>query len=207
MNSTKQTILEKAKILFNETGYQSTTLRQIALELGMSQGNLNYHFKTKQDLLEALYDELVAKMNEQVGSLTKQFSILASLYEQSLRVGFVFYEYRFFLRDIYLILRENEKIRTHYIDLQKERKQQFMHLFELMIQSDTLRKEEFELEYERLYERLIVFGDNWINTAELFYPIGTDSIRYYLDLMFELFYPYLTGAGKQEFMKIFKKTV
>lgn len=202
MANTKQNILDKSKELFNLNGIQATTLRQIALALNMSQGNLNYHFKTKQDIVEALYFELVQKMDAEMASMTLQFSALTILYHSAENSMRIFYQYRFLMRDMYLILRESEKIKTHYVHLQEGRKKQFRNLFEFMIQKEVLRREEFLNEYDRLYERMNILGDNWINAFELFKTDQNDPIKYYQNLLFEMIYPYLTVEGKKQFMEL-----
>lgn len=203
MNSTRQKILDQSKELFNSNGTQATTLRQVALELGISQGNLNYHFKLKQDILEALYFELVQKINIQMASLTQQFSELFALYQSSEMSMRIFYEYRFLIRDLYLIFRESDKIKSHYIELQELRKQQFRGLFNLMIDKKVIRKEEFLNEYDRLYERMNILGDNWINTFELFKLNQADPVHYYQSLLFETIYPYLTDSGKKQYKVLY----
>ena len=45
--STADRIADTALRLFNRKGYASTTLTEIAAEVGISQGNLTYHFPTK----------------------------------------------------------------------------------------------------------------------------------------------------------------
>ena len=49
--STPDRILEASRRLFNEKGYAATSLSEIAAEVGISQGNLNYHFPAKSDLV------------------------------------------------------------------------------------------------------------------------------------------------------------
>ena len=63
MNATKQKILMKSLELFNTSGISKTSLRTISDEVGISVGNLQYHFKKREDIIEALYFQLVAKMN------------------------------------------------------------------------------------------------------------------------------------------------
>ncbi|MEQ8303906.1 MAG: TetR/AcrR family transcriptional regulator [Cyclobacteriaceae bacterium] len=203
MNNTRQIILDKAKDLFNSNGIQTTTLRQIALALNISQGNLNYHFKAKQDITEALYFELVHKMDAEMDSLTQQFSLLSTLYQSAEKTIRIFYQYRFLMRDMYLIFRESEKIKSHYINLQQIRRTQFNTLFSAMLEHKILRQEEFANEYARLYERLNILGDNWINAFELFKIDQDDPIRYYHNLLFETIYPYLTDTGKNQFAEIY----
>ena len=54
--STADRIAEAALRLFNQKGYPSTTLTEIAADVGISQGNLTYHFPTKLDLALHLSD-------------------------------------------------------------------------------------------------------------------------------------------------------
>lgn len=52
--STKQDIITCARRLFEQHGYNGVSMRDIARELGISVGNLTYHFKKKENLLEAM---------------------------------------------------------------------------------------------------------------------------------------------------------
>jgi AcrR family transcriptional regulator len=51
---TKDRIIETALALFNRHGYGAVTTAMLAAECGIAEGNLWYHFKTKQALLETL---------------------------------------------------------------------------------------------------------------------------------------------------------
>lgn len=57
MGCTRDTILETARSLFNAQGYGHVTLRGVAGALGISVGNLTYHFPKKEDLLRALMEQ------------------------------------------------------------------------------------------------------------------------------------------------------
>lgn len=54
---TRDRIVEGARLLFNEQGYGAVTTAALAAHLGMAEGNLWYHFKTKRALLEVLEDQ------------------------------------------------------------------------------------------------------------------------------------------------------
>ena len=63
-------ILDVARELFNEQGYDKTSLRQIAEPLGFTQAAIYYHFAAKQDILIALHlrlHELGRPAFEQLG--------------------------------------------------------------------------------------------------------------------------------------------
>ncbi|SEG82427.1 DNA-binding transcriptional regulator, AcrR family [Thermomonospora echinospora] len=50
--------METALRLFRERGYEATTMRAIAKEAGVSVGNAYYYFGSKEELIQAYYDEL-----------------------------------------------------------------------------------------------------------------------------------------------------
>jgi len=71
--STRERILDIALALFNEHGYDKTSLREIAERLGTTKAALYYHFERKEDILLALHlrlHELGREMFEQMGDLT-----------------------------------------------------------------------------------------------------------------------------------------
>ena len=57
MKDTRQLILNTARVLFNEKGFNSVSLREIAETIGISKGNLTYYFNKKEDIIEALIAE------------------------------------------------------------------------------------------------------------------------------------------------------
>ena len=56
MSSTRERIVEQADVLFYERGYEAASLADIAAPLGLSRGNFYYHFKTKDEILDAVID-------------------------------------------------------------------------------------------------------------------------------------------------------
>lgn len=54
VSSTRELIVEKADILFYEGGYEATSFAEIAAAVGISRGNFYHHFKTKDDILDAV---------------------------------------------------------------------------------------------------------------------------------------------------------
>jgi AcrR family transcriptional regulator len=54
-NSTRERILDAALDLFLAQGYDGTSLRQIAEQLGVTKAALYYHFESKEDILRALH--------------------------------------------------------------------------------------------------------------------------------------------------------
>jgi AcrR family transcriptional regulator len=56
--NTRQRIQDVALELFVEQGYEKTSLREIAERLDVTKAALYYHFKTKEDILVSLFQDL-----------------------------------------------------------------------------------------------------------------------------------------------------
>jgi AcrR family transcriptional regulator len=69
--NTKEKILVASIDLFNELGLANVRLQHIADKVGISVGNLSYHFKTKDAIISRVYEDLFA-----------EFSTILSLYLQ-----------------------------------------------------------------------------------------------------------------------------
>ena len=55
---TQKLILQTAKEFFYEKGYEKTTIKEICEKIDIRTGNLAYYYKTKDDLVKAIYDDL-----------------------------------------------------------------------------------------------------------------------------------------------------
>lgn len=59
--ATREQIVEAADRLFYESGFEATSFADIAGEVGLSRGNFYYHFKTKDELLDAVITHRLLK--------------------------------------------------------------------------------------------------------------------------------------------------
>ena len=60
----RQQIIDAAKQALIEGGANSLVLRDVADQIGITHGNLQYYFPTKNDLLIAIFDQAVEKYTE-----------------------------------------------------------------------------------------------------------------------------------------------
>ncbi|GAB3487129.1 TetR/AcrR family transcriptional regulator [Amycolatopsis cihanbeyliensis] len=61
---TRENIQRIALELFTEQGYERTSLREIADRLGVTKAALYYHYRTKDDIILGLIDNLGAQLDE-----------------------------------------------------------------------------------------------------------------------------------------------
>jgi AcrR family transcriptional regulator len=60
---TRSRLLQLALKLFAEQGYEKTSLREIAEQLGVTKAALYYYFKSKEDIVRSLVEDYVAEMD------------------------------------------------------------------------------------------------------------------------------------------------
>ncbi len=91
-------ILNAAREQFNAKGYAATSLNEIAASLGMSQGNLTYHFPTKRHLAMQLEADVLLLMKTRRENLIP--GLLAQDYVDHLLFGMeLTWSNRFLMRD------------------------------------------------------------------------------------------------------------
>src|SRR5215813_8508211 len=78
---TRERILDVALELFNEQGYDKTSLREIAERLGVTKAALYYHFERKEDILLELHlrlHEMGRAILDQIDGLDNERQIVAA---------------------------------------------------------------------------------------------------------------------------------
>src|SRR5262245_47346547 len=78
---TRERILDVALELFNEQGYDKTSLREIAERLGVTKAALYYHFERKEDILLELHlrlHDIGRTILDQIDGLDDESQIIAA---------------------------------------------------------------------------------------------------------------------------------
>jgi len=62
--TTRERIVEAADLLFYQQGYEQTSFSNVAEAVGITRGNFYYHFKTKDEILDAVIGRRLASTSE-----------------------------------------------------------------------------------------------------------------------------------------------
>ncbi len=111
--SRKLEILETARRLFNETNTQAVTTNHIAKAMGISPGNLHYHYKNREEIIRLLYQEMRERMTLSIDDLPKTLEELSE--HQKVLIG-IQWEYRFFFREILFLFSRDSELQRQYVD-------------------------------------------------------------------------------------------
>ena len=110
---TAERILDATLELFNRFGEPNVSTTLISAELGISPGNLYYHYPAKDELINRLYDRYETALNEllraadDVHDVEDAWLFFHMLFE-------LIWRYRFLYRDLNDLLSKNRQLETHF---------------------------------------------------------------------------------------------
>ena len=73
-NKTKLRILNEANMLFYQQGFNATSFSNIVDATGLSKGNITYHFKNKQAILNGIVESRLADIDDLLIAWNNEFS-------------------------------------------------------------------------------------------------------------------------------------
>ncbi len=199
--STKEKIIAMSLEMFNRDGVESVTTRHIAKELGISQGNLHYHYPNKDKLLETLFGNMLAAFKsaeriiedepldpeQMLLSMTDNFRIMNS--------------YRLFFQQNDVIWRRIPVIKDSMKLLFQTKQSEILALIELYQKEGKLREEITSKQVEFLAEQFIFNIQSWLNVKD--YNADSNlSVEYYAKLLFRLWLPYLSANEVEKWEKL-----
>lgn len=186
---TKQDILKAARRLFNESGYNSVSLRDIAKAVGISKGNLTYHFSKKEEIMENLIaqskDTFPADAPQTLKDWDAAFLDMQQAVQQNL---YFFLHYTQLSQTSPEICRKQS---ARYDQLCCRMRTGLLNLHE----SGMLRDELFDSEYSRLIDTLYMAVIYWAPLSKLKQSIGMETVEYRRHA-WSIMYPFLTEKGR-----------
>ena len=197
---TKSKIISSAIMLFNQHGLANVRLQMIADESGISIGNLAYHFKNKEAIVEST-----------ILSLQEEFSAILSTFRQ--RNDFLDFDLQ--LDKFYFFIKDNPYFFFDAVDIKRNFPQvslfkgdcpskllyQIENRFTSNVKKGILKEEVIEGYYLQLAHSIwgyiaFLVPQNFILKQ------GTPSLLAFKKHIWMQFIPHLTEKGKQEFLTL-----
>lgn len=203
---TKDKILQLSLRLFNERGERSVTTNHIAAEMGISPGNLYYHFRNKQEIIKELMSQYQAETLEML-SLPVDRTLTANdkiAYFQVLSRQL--WSYRFIHRDVYHLVDSNDEFRKIYPAFAGQVMQQGQKIYHAFVNAGLMKMTDFEI--EALIINLWIVMTNWTNFLFMSGHIDDGNqieekwVWQVLRQMIFLEGPYLIGESRETYERI-----
>jgi AcrR family transcriptional regulator len=160
---TRQRILDASLAMFNAQGEPNVTTNHIADELEISPGNLYYHFRNKDDIIEQLFGGYEARMDTALGAPDGRLPGLEDVWLQLHHVFECIWDYRFLYRDLADILSRNRRLRMRFARILKRADEQAHQVMRGLVQAGIMRASAGEL--DAAATNILVIATFWLNYA------------------------------------------
>jgi AcrR family transcriptional regulator len=188
---TKSNILQKAIELYNESGTASISMNALAEALGISAGNLQYHYKSKEDVIRAILEQMFGKFDVIYQPAEGQFTL--DTLRQLMRLNFgIIWKYHFFYRELTALLRNDKNLAKRYREIQEFRLQEQQELFRRLMDAGVVRRDLSDEELKNVTLIGWVLGNTWLSFLESTgQKINSAAMEQAVEIMVQHFKPYL----------------
>ena len=196
MPATKNKIIEISERLFFEHGIANIRLQQIADGAGISVGNLAYHFKNKDAIVQAVYEDLFSQManilsqytaNPKLAGFNQQFSALYNFYQQN----------NFTFNNSWEIDRNYPEIQKEWLSATNKVLLQLQKRIEFNIKEGVMRAGPWKNAAEKLAQHLLLAINCWIPQQMLRGKPVTEEL--FCQNLWHIIWPFLTEKGIAEY--------
>jgi len=212
--ATKKTplrIMETALSLFNEQGERDVTTNHIAAAMGISPGNLYYHFKNKQEIIKHLFldyeqqvDAFLQVPEDRQLTLQDKLNYLINVFQG-------LWDYRFIHRDMEYLLSTNPELQQRYQDFFRRCLKATQAIYAGLAEAGIIKIDQQDLEGLALNTWIVV--TSWFSFLQCNFlihnnkPVTQDMVTAGIYQVFCLERPYLTEEYRAQIEEMQKAVV
>ncbi|SDH49209.1 TetR/AcrR family transcriptional regulator [Desulfosporosinus hippei] len=169
---TKREILSMARRLFTEHGYNGVSMRDIAGELNISVGNLTYHFKKKEELIEAIVQDMQKSYQPRTAPQTLyELDNLISHIQELQELYAFYFSHRTQLAEI------SDKIKKIQLRMLKENDILWKNTFDNLRLAGLINNEEYPHQHEHLMKAVQMVTIYWSEHSKLETGSGDGTVE------------------------------
>lgn len=202
---TKEQIICTSIGLFNRHRSTNISTNHIAAHLGISPGNIYYHFKDKEHIIRVIWEDISSKMDSMF--FAPEFGLSeAGIVQFYITMANYTYQYRFFYLEINVLLANDPELRLIYV----ERATKIMIHLEAIVDSWVtlgIMKQLTEKEKKWLVENSWTLGQLWVTRADILNTYNTPQ-EVVLDEIWHVYAlskPYYTAVSNKRIQMLLKE--
>jgi AcrR family transcriptional regulator len=194
---TRARILSESLRLFNELGEARVTTGMVAEALNMSPGNLYYHFRNKDQIVEELFARFEERIDVQPGTQAAGPEAIEDLWLYLHLMLESIWDYRFLYRNLDDLVARNRRLREHFNRIIERKFGAVVGLCEGLVRARAMRARPDEI--RTLARNVLVVATYWLNFRSLQGrrgPADADLGQGAFQVM-ALVAPYLVGEARE----------
>ncbi|WP_018693848.1 TetR/AcrR family transcriptional regulator [Algicola sagamiensis] len=204
---TRDRIIKASIELFNAQGERHVTTNHIAAHLGISPGNLYYHFRNKEDIIRNIFEEYTHHLEQHVVQPPRNEDPIESVAQYLDSVFELMWKFHFFYANLPDLLSRDEVLQKNYQEFQLRLLERVVSLIQGLKRAKIIQIDEEDiLDFAHTIKLTVTFWVSYIRTQDPHATINQATIYQGVQKVLLLFKPYVTIEAKariQEFEKRF----
>jgi AcrR family transcriptional regulator len=197
---TRERILKVSLDLFNQHGESNVTTGHIADELNISPGNLYYHFRNKDEIIQHLFAEFEKQIDIAPGPITDAASAMEDMWLYLHMMFERIWQYRFLYRNLDDLLARDTKLKSHFNIIISHKRDAIRVICDSLVAAKAMDATTKII--EALAENILVVATYWLNYENLKHRAGIqdDPEKHLTRGVYQvmcLLAPYLGGDAKE----------
>jgi AcrR family transcriptional regulator len=200
---TRERILETALRLFNDFGEPNVTTQSIADDMGISPGNLYYHYHSKDEIIESLFVDFERGIEETLSAPVRRAPNVEDIWLYLHLVFEGIWKYRFLYRDINELLSRNRLLEVHFKRILAHKVKTAVAICDGLVATGEMRATPGEL--ETLAVNMCVLATYWLSFEFVRDPrktIDSAALGRGAYQVMAMAAPYLTGRSRALFEQL-----
>jgi len=165
---TRERILELSLRLFNEFGEPNITTTVISEEMNISPGNLYYHFRNKDDIVNSIFVQFESEIGRMLAVPIDRQPNIEDVWLYLHLMFELVWRYRFFYRDLSDLLSRNRKLELQFKQILAHKIKVAHQLCEGLRSNQALEAEDFEI--QSLATNMVVVATYWLSYEYVLNP-------------------------------------
>ena len=190
--TTKDRILDTATALFNEATTGEVSTNHIAKAVGISPGNLYYHYTNKEEIIRAVLERMFEAFGK-VWVLPHDRKVtLADVQNTISQLFEVLWHFRFFYREQLALMRRDPKLAVRHQQMQEQRIGEQERFFLRFVEDGVFKEPEDPSNFRAIITGCWVIANNWLSFVETSGEVvETVQLERGVDLILQIMEPYL----------------
>ncbi len=188
--------------LFNEEGVEKISTRHIAQSMGISVGNLHYHYANKHEVILKLQAGFIEKSDALALKLVELAPSAASFQLIIAETFSLIHDYRFLFNERLFLSRRIHAIEVMFREMIEKRREEFLVQVEWLKSQGLIRTDLPNEQYDFLFDQIVMLYNSWPSHISLLAK-GKKStkrqINDFVKIIGAIWIPYFTNRGLSMF--------